>query len=254
MLAAGRFVFGDGTALTGAEPYRPHTFVWFHRDLRPEPERDWELPLLYRDDRIVVLDKPAHLATIPRGRHVTQSAVVLLRRQLSLPDLSPAHRLDRLTSGVLLFTVEQRWRRPYQQVFEQGAAYKLYEALAPIRPDLEFPRTVRSHIAKIRGELQARELAGKPANAETSIDLVEARGRYGRYRLVPRTGRTHQLRVHLSALGMPILGDPLYPAIADGDDDLSGDLQLVARQLRFSDPVDGTPREFISERPLIWPS
>ncbi|MFV0452666.1 MAG: pseudouridine synthase [Propioniciclava sp.] len=251
MIAAGEFVYADGRPVCGDEPYEANTFVWFHRPLVPEPSQEWDLRVLHRDERLVVVDKPPGLATTPRGTHVTQTAVVLLRRALDLPDLSPAHRLDRLTAGVLVLTTEQQWRRPYQEAFEQRRVAKVYEAIAPLREGLAFPRTVRSHIVKRRGDLQAVELPEEPPNAETTVDLLETRGGLARYRLVPRTGRTHQLRVHLNRLGIPILGDPLYPAVAG--EALDGDLHLVAREVSFRDPVDGSQRDFASDRLLTWP-
>ncbi|PIE20332.1 MAG: pseudouridylate synthase, partial [Arachnia propionica] len=112
MLAAGEFVDAAGKPWRGDEEYRPNTFVWFHRRLRPEAVVPGELTVLYRDERIVVVDKPHFLSSIPRGRHVLQSVVVRARQQLGLPELSVAHRLDRATAGVLLLTTEPKWRAP----------------------------------------------------------------------------------------------------------------------------------------------
>lgn len=254
MLRAGRFVGADGTPFTGAEAYAPHTFVWFHRDLREEPVVPFRIGVLHRDERLVVVDKPHFLSTIPRGRHVTQSVVVRLREALDLPELSPAHRLDRLTAGVLLLTTERRWRAPYQQVFEHRLARKTYTALAPVRPGLTFPLEVANHLHKRRGVLQADVVAGRAPNTHTTVELVETRGTYGRYRLTPTTGKTHQLRVHLTGLGIPILGDPLYPEVLDVDiDDFTTPLELVARTLSFPDPISGQPRTFTSAIGHTWP-
>ncbi|AKT51865.1 pseudouridine synthase [Arsenicicoccus sp. oral taxon 190] len=254
MLAAGRFVDDHGRAWTGDEPYRPHTFVWFHRDLREEPPVPGELTILHQDERLVVVDKPHFLSTIPRGRHVTESVVVKARQLLHLPELGPAHRLDRLTAGVLVLTTERRWRAPYQRMFEQRVPVKTYEAIAGCRPDLPLPTVRRSHIVKERGVLTAHEVPGRPPNAETLVELLEARGGLAAYRLRPRTGRTHQLRLHLSALGIPIVGDPLYPTVLpDAVDDFTEPLRLLARTLEFVDPVDGHERRFDSRRELAWP-
>lgn len=253
LLARGAFVDASGRPLSGAEPFRPHTFVWFHRPPAPEPSVPFPVIVLHADDRVVVVDKPHFLATTPRGVHARETVLARLRETLALPDLAPAHRLDRLTAGVLLLTTAPRHRAAYAGLFQDRAVTKVYEALAPLDPSLTFPLRVRSRIVKERGRLQAREVAGEP-NAETLIELVEARGEWGRYLLAPTTGKTHQLRLHLSGLGLPIVGDPLYPRVLDvARDDFTAPLQLVARRLSFVDPVDGTPRDFTSRLPLRWP-
>lgn len=254
MLAAGRFVLADASPISGAEPYAPHTFLWFHRDLRDEPEVPFEVRVLHRDERIVVVDKPHFLSTIPRGRHITQSVVVRMRAALDLPELAPAHRLDRLTAGVLLLTTERRWRAPYQQVFEHRLATKTYTAIAPVRPELALPVEVRNHLHKRRGVLQADVHPDREPNTHTLVELVTTRGAYGLYRLSPTTGKTHQLRVHLDGLGIPILGDPLYPEVLDVDiDDFSTPLELVAQILAFPDPITGEERTFTSRIEHHWP-
>lgn len=253
MLAAGEFVDQGGRPWTGSEPYRPHTFVWFHRRLAPEPVVPFAVEVLHADARVVVVDKPHFLATTPRGAHVRESVLVRVRGSLGLPDLAPAHRLDRLTAGVLVLTADRRHRAAYAGLFQTRQVDKTYEALAPFDPTLTFPRRLAGRIEKRRGSLQAEVVAGE-SNAETFVELVETRGRFGRYRLTPTTGKTHQLRVHMAAMGLPILGDPLYPRIADVDaDDFSSPLQLIARRLRFIDPIDQTARDYTSRFALRWP-
>ena len=250
-LADGRFVYDDGRPVLVDDPYLPHTFVWFHRDLRDEVEVPGSLDVVHRDERIVVVDKPPFLSTIPRGQHVQQSVVVRLRHELGLPELSTLHRLDRVTSGLLLLATERRWRGRYQVMFEHGTVRKTYRALAPWRDDLELPVTVRNHIHKTRGGWQAEVVPGAPVNAETLVEVESRLGDLAVYRLTPRTGRTHQLRLHLLGLGIPIVGDPLYPVVHEtAIDDFSRPLQLLASELAFVDPVDGTPRSFVSRREL----
>lgn len=256
--AAAGFVDEAGQPWRGDEPYRPNTFIWFHRELREEPVVPSTEDILYRDDRIVVADKPHFLSTIPRGRHVVQSLVVRLRNRLDLPELGPAHRLDRLTAGVVLLTTEKRWRGAYQGLFERREVAKTYRAIAPFDPGLTLPRRLRGHIVKRRGSLQAELIAGAPDNASTTLELVRVldspAGRWADYRLTPETGRTHQLRVQLNALGLPILGDPLYPDVLDVDiDDFSTPLRLLAESLSFIDPIEGTARRFVSHRELDGP-
>jgi tRNA pseudouridine32 synthase/23S rRNA pseudouridine746 synthase len=206
----------------------------------------FDVPVLYRDDDIVVVDKPHFLATMPRGGHIAQTALVRLRRELELPELSPAHRLDRLTAGVLLFTARREVRGAYQTLFARGEVVKTYLARSSVQTRLAFPMVMCSRIIKRRGYFQAVEEPGEP-NAET---LIEALGG-GRYRLTPRTGRTHQLRVHMASLGIPIDNDPLYPDVIDvAADDFSSPLRLLAHRLEFDDPLSGAQRIFLSAREL----
>lgn len=263
MLAEGRFVYDDLRPVDEGDSYSPHTFVWFHRELREEPVVPGELHVVHQDERLVVVDKPAFLATIPRGKHVQQSVVVRLREQLGLPELSPLHRLDRVTSGLVMLATERRWRGPHQLLFEHRRVHKTYRALAPYRPGLELPTTVRNHLRKEPGVWQAEVVPGAPVNAETLVELEsridgddldagdDSDDGLAVYRLTPRTGRTHQLRLHLLGLGIPIVDDPLYPEVGDMlVDDFRRPLQLLACELAFTDPVDGTERHFETVRRL----
>lgn len=250
-LADGRFVYENGTPVAAADPYRPTTFVWFHRDLADEPVVPGALHLVYRDERLVVIDKPPFLSSIPRGRHVVQSVVVRLRAELELPELSPLHRLDRVTSGLLVLATERRWRGAYQTLFQRGEVSKVYRALAPLRPHLELPATVRNHLRSRPGLWQGEVVPGAPVNAESVIEREGEHGDAGRYRLTPTTGRTHQLRLHMLGLGIPIIDDPVYPVVQDVSvHDFRRPLQLLASELAFTDPIDGGAREFESVRRL----
>jgi tRNA pseudouridine32 synthase/23S rRNA pseudouridine746 synthase len=244
---AGEVVDQHGVVLDPATVLAAGACVYFYRELRDEVPVPYDIPVLHRDDDLVVADKPHFLATMPRGRHVAQTALVRLRRQLGLPELSPAHRLDRLTAGVLLFTTRRELRGAYQSLFARGAVDKAYLAGAAVEENISLPRVVRSRIVKHRGNFQAVEEDGEP-NAETVVELISPDGLY---RLTPRTGRTHQLRVHMASLGVPIFGDPLYPNVVEvAADDFSTPLQLLAQRLEFDDPLSGARREFVSRRRL----
>ena len=208
MLREKRIVGRDGPLAPDA-PFVPRARIWFHRDLPAEVPVPFEITVVHRDDALLVVDKPHFLATIPRGRHVVETALVRLRRDLDLPELSPAHRLDRTTAGLLMFVVRRELRGAYQTLFRDRLVRKTYEAVAPYAAGLPLPCTVRSRIVKERGVIAAREVPGPP-NAETSIELLARRGGLGRYRLHPanrahppaaaahaRTRRPHPRRRHL---------------------------------------------------------
>ena len=241
---AGEVVDADGAVVDEATVLPAGSSVYLYRDLPDEVPVPFDIPVLYQDADIVVVDKPHFLATMPRGRHVAQTALVRLRRELGLPELSPAHRLDRLTAGVLLFTTRRELRGAYQTAFARGLVSKTYLARAAVDPDLMLPLVVRSRIVKRRGHLLVLCEPGV-TNAETLVEHISD----GLYRLTPRTGRTHQLRVHMASLGIPITGDPLYPNVVDvADDDFSAPLRLLAQRIEFTDPVTGLRREFVSRR------
>ncbi len=258
LLAEGAIVDLDGPLAPDA-PYVPGGAIWFHRDLPVETPVPFELHIVYRDDDIVVADKPHFLSTIPRGQHILETALVRLRGCLDLPDLIPAHRLDRATAGLVLFVANPALRGAYQKLFQQRRVRKQYEAIARHDPHLTLPRTVRSRIIKERQVIRAFEVDGEP-NAETLVELLEHRDGLGRYRLSPHTGRTHQLRVHMNGLGIPILGDDFFPELTEKPvDDFTRPLQLLAATMEFIDPVTQRPRRFETGRtlaawhdPLAW--
>jgi tRNA pseudouridine32 synthase / 23S rRNA pseudouridine746 synthase len=248
-----RDIAGDRVDLAApAQVGRP---IYFYRDLPDETVIPFEMPIIHLDDDLVVVDKPHFLATMPRGAHVVQTALVRLRRELDNPQISPVHRLDRLTAGVLMFSLRPQARAPYQLLFADRLVDKEYRARAPLSGDVGFPATIHNRILKDSGDLRARVVPGD-VNAISTIDLADTDGDRGIYRLLPRTGRTHQLRLHMSGLGIPIDGDPLYPevrpevAAAPDRGDFSDPLQLLAYAVEFDDPLTGRRRRFESVRIL----
>ena len=250
-MIAERRVVGLAGPITPDAAYEPGTYLWFHRDLPVEPRVPFPIGIVHRDEHLVVIDKPHFLASIPRGRHIVETALVRLRRDLALPELSPAHRLDRATAGLLMFVVHRAHRGAYQTLFRNRGVTKTYEAIAPFDRKLALPRTVCSRIVKERGVICAAEIDG-PTNAETNIELIARRAGLGRYRLRPVTGRTHQLRLHMCRLGVPILGDDLYPELREERalDDYRAPLQLLAGELAFTDPLTGAHHRFTSQLQL----
>ncbi|WKD60018.1 Ribosomal large subunit pseudouridine synthase A [Corynebacterium caspium DSM 44850] len=250
--AAGEVRLHDGTALMPTDILAPGTDIWFYRQAAPEPPVPYEIPVIYEDERILVVHKPPFLATMPRGAHIVQSAVVQLRKRLGIDELSPAHRLDRLTSGLLLFTKAQEYRGAYQSLFAAQQVHKTYTAIAPFKP-FPMPLQWASHLSKEIGTLQAITHAQTEANAFTNLVDVSAldavsqaklEAIYGKYpplasyTLQPLTGRTHQLRVHMWQAGVPILGDPIYPQPLPADlEDFAKPMHLTATALEFTDPI-----------------
>ncbi|MCF8569200.1 pseudouridine synthase [Gordonia sp. HY002] len=247
---AGEIVDADGAPIDPDAPVVRPVPVYLYRDLPDEPAVPFEMPVLHVDDRLIVVDKPHFLATMPRGAHVTQTALVRLRRSFG-DDVAPVHRLDRLTAGVLLFTRRPDARAAYQDLFAQRRVTKEYRALALADPALTAGTRVQNRIEKDSGDLRARVVDGE-VNAISDIELESVRDDgLGLYRLAPSTGRTHQLRLHMAGLGVPIVDDPLYPEVdrervAATVDDFTRPLRLLAYSVAFDDPFTGERRRFTS--------
>jgi tRNA pseudouridine32 synthase/23S rRNA pseudouridine746 synthase len=223
----------------------------YYREVAAEPPVPFAEEILYQDEDLLVADKPHFLAVVPAGRFLRETLLVRLRQSTGLADLTPLHRLDRHTAGLVLFSCRTSSRGTYADLFRQRQIRKVYEAVAPLDPQRIWPLVRRSRIATGEPFFRMAEVAG-PANAETRIELLADNGREGLYRLEPLSGRKHQLRLHLSGLGLPIRDDPLYPVLQPrGDaDDFARPLQLLARSLEFTDPLTGEARRFQSRRRL----
>lgn len=266
--ARGDMVRSDGTAWSALEEVRGGDALWFHREHAPEDVPEVELPILHQDEHLLVIDKPHGIATTPRGAHILGSALARLRRATGIAELSPLHRLDRRTAGVLAFGVRPEERAAYQGLFAQGRVRKEYRArVVPARADRgasadgESPtapalRTgerfeMTDRLEKPAGSLAVQVVPGA-ANARTDVEVLETDEPRGSTLLAlrPRTGRTHQLRAQLAARGLPILGDDLYPVVRElGESDPP--LQLLALELAFTDPITRAQRCFRSRRRLV---
>lgn len=246
-MACGRVLDADRRAIGAEDPYRPGLVVHYFREVRHEAPIPGVERLLYLDEHLVVADKPHFLPVIPAGRFVRETLLTRLVARLHNPDLVPLHRIDRGTAGLVMFSACPATRGLYQALFRDGQVAKHYEAIAPALPALDFPHTRETRLASGTPFFRMREVDGVP-NARTRIEVLESdSATHWRYRLTPFTGKKHQLRVHMAALGAAIANDPFYPELRDErDDDHGAPLKLLARGLAFTDPLSGAPREFRS--------
>ena len=253
-LARGEIVDARGVALNADSHVRQGMRIWYYRELEhDETPIPFQERVLFQDEHLLVADKPHFLPTIPTGRFLKETLLVRLKRQYDLPHLVPIHRLDRETAGVVIFSHNPDSRGAYQSMFQKRVVQKTYEALAGTIEGREFPFTYRSRMQDAEQFFVSEEVEGEP-NSETVIELLERRGDLARYRLHPHTGRKHQLRLHLSQLGAPIVNDTFYPvALPCKGDDYSAPLKLLARSIAFEDPLTGQPRSFSSAFTLDWP-
>ena len=245
-MAKGQVVDETGHRIDQKSVYRVGACIFYYRELKNEQAIPFVEQVLYQDEHILVADKPHFLPVIPSGRFLHETLLVRLRKQHHLETLVPVHRLDRETAGVVLFSVSSKTTGHYTSLFRNRKVRKVYEALAPSLEYGSFPITRRSRI--VRGEpfFRMKEAAGD-ANSETYIDKLSNLGRITLYQLVPVTGRKHQLRLHLAALGIPVINDKLYPTVTSSDDEnFSRPLKLLAKSISFQDPLSGRQHYFES--------
>ena len=252
----GLVVSENNQAFTADTPYEGGLHIYYYRHIPDEPRVPFEAQIVYQDAHLLVADKPHFLPVSPTGRYVQETLLVRLKRASGLDDLVPIHRIDRDTAGLVMFSVQPSSRNAYAALFREHAVEKSYEAIAPYCAALDFPRIHRSRLVPGDSFMQMQEVPSPAhlANSETHIALLEHNAAQGLYSLQPITGKRHQLRVHMMALGIPITGDHIYPVMHPEPDtaalDYSQPLQLLAKKIAFTDPVTGCAHTFVSQRKL----
>jgi tRNA pseudouridine32 synthase/23S rRNA pseudouridine746 synthase len=234
--------------VAATQPYTPHTKLYYYRHIANEPVLPDKASIVFEDDHLLVADKPHFMPVTPAGRYVQQSLLVQLKHLTGNDDLVPLHRIDRETAGLVMFGKRPQDRDAYHALFRDKEMHKVYHALAAFRPELALPRVHSSRLVPGEPFFRTQEVPGE-ANSETRIRLLRVDGSRALYQLEPVSGKRHQLRVHMMALGLPLEGDLFYPTVLRGPDeeeDFSQPLQLLAHSVAFTDPVTGQAREFHS--------
>jgi tRNA pseudouridine32 synthase/23S rRNA pseudouridine746 synthase len=249
----GKVLDETGAPITAATKYSPSKRIFYFRETENEPVIPFAEQILFQNDEILVACKPHFLPVIPGGRYVEECLLNRLRDRTGIDDLTPLHRLDRETAGIVIFSVNKNTRGLYHELFMHGKVEKTYHALAEVnRPPQENQWIVENRIVRGEPRFRMKTVPGV-ANARSHIQLLEIKGNRGRFSLQPVTGKTHQLRLHLSGLGFRIINDRVYPELQpQTDDDFDRPLQLLAKMIRFHDPVSEKAMEFRSERELSW--
>ena len=249
----GKVLDDQDKPITAETPYSPSQRIFYFREVENEPVIPFAEQVLFQDDELLVACKPHFLPVIPGGRFVEECLLNRLRCRTDIADLAPLHRLDRETAGIVIFSVNPNTRGRYHELFMRGKMEKTYHALAEVnqRPR-ENQWTVENRIVRGEPRFRMKTVAGV-ANARSHIQLVEVKDNRGLFSLQPVTGKTHQLRLHMSGLGFRIINDRVYPDLQpERDDDFDQPLQLLAKRVRFHDPISGQHREFQSGRELLW--
>jgi tRNA pseudouridine32 synthase / 23S rRNA pseudouridine746 synthase len=249
-MRCGDIVGDKGEALLPNEPYTAHRRIFYYRQVPTEKLIPFQETIIFQDDQILVADKPPFLTVLPAGKHLQETLLVRLRKSTGIDSLVPMHRIDRETSGLVLFTKVAQTRGLYQSLFDAKAIEKIYEAIAPTSARLTFPMRYESRIEVSAAFMQMHEVDGVP-NSCTQIECIQTQGAWSKYRINLETGKKHQIRIHFSALGIPIMNDQIYPVLQPADsDNYQKPLQLLAKSVKFIDPISGKERVFQSQRTL----
>jgi tRNA pseudouridine32 synthase/23S rRNA pseudouridine746 synthase len=250
-IGAGKVLDEDGRPITATTLYTPGKRIYYFREVEQEPVIPFGETILFQNDEILVACKPHFLPVTPGGPYVDECLLNRLRKRTGNHQLAPLHRIDRETAGIVLFSANSKTRGRYSELFLRGNIEKSYEAVAEYTQEPGASAwLVENRIVPGEPWFRMTTAPGK-VNARSQIRLVAASGKTGRFQLEPVTGKTHQLRIHMSGLGFKILNDRYYPELQpEQADDFATPLQLIARMVRFHDPITGKEMEFRSTREL----
>lgn len=258
-IAAGKVHWFNGERITLDTPFLPSKRLCYYREVTAEPVIPFAHQILYQDQHILVADKPHFLPVTPGGEYVNECLLARLQRDTGVCDIAPLHRLDRDTAGLVLFSLNVQSRPAYYQLFSAGAINKHYQAVACLTHDVAIAEVPQHwHIANRIEKSQPRfinALVPGEVNAVSDVSLVAKNGELGLFELTPHSGKTHQLRLHMLSLGMPILYDNYYPELQPKQaPQYDKPLQLLAKQLSFVDPLTQKQQQFSSKQQLsAWP-
>ncbi len=240
-IARGLVLTANRKPISVDQRFQPQLELLYYRDVHQEPKIPLDLNIVFESDHCLVVNKPSFLPVNPGGQFIEETVVGRLVASGYSADLTAVHQLDRLTEGLVLLCKAPRHRDHYHRLFRDGAIEKRYEALSLRPPNGSKDAVIHHRSQLVRGEpsFRWREREGD-SNSYSRIRFLEALDDVYRFELEPVTGKTHQLRVHMAAIGNPILNDPFYPHLkAKAPDQLDAPLKLKARFLSFEDPVDG---------------
>jgi tRNA pseudouridine32 synthase/23S rRNA pseudouridine746 synthase len=246
-VARGLVRIEGGGVVDQETPFRAGLVVAYFREVAEEAPIPVEARILHQDAHLLVADKPAFLPVVPAGGFVQETLLARLQAQTGLHDLVPLHRLDRETAGLVLFSVDPATRGAYAGLFSGERIAKTYEAVAEAA---ERPAQAAWEVANRLEPGQPffrMAVAEGPPNARSVITLLDWQPGRARFEIRPATGKKHQIRLHMAAIGYPILHDRFYPdLLPEAPPDFDHPLQLLAKRLDFIDPISGEARCFKS--------
>ena len=251
-ILTGKVLDESGSPITRETPYVPQKRLFYFREVAEEPLIPLQEKIVFQNEEILVACKPPFLPVTPAGPYVNECLLNRLRRRTGINSLVPLHRIDRETSGLVLFSTNEKTRGLYGGLFLNGTIEKTYEALSEVStcPE-ENEWNVENRLIDDDIWFRSKVVQGA-VNTKSRIKLVACNDNKAHFLLYPVTGKKHQLRVHMSGLGFRIMHDRYYPELLDKqEDDLSKPLQLIARRVKFTDPVSGEVMEFESDRQLL---